>query len=66
MADRDARTLANLTLVTAGVVAAWFVVTTPQLRALVWKAARTALVSTIPGYLAAEAARAWMESQRAA
>jgi hypothetical protein len=61
-----ARTLANVVLVSAGVTAAYFVVTRPRLRRIVFTAVRAWLGAGIPAYLAAEIGRAWVESARRA
>jgi len=59
-----ARTLANVVLVSAGVTAAYFVVTRPRLRRIAFTAVRAWLGAGIPAYLAAEIGRAWVESAR--
>jgi len=60
-----ARTVANLVLVSAGAAVAYVVITTPPLRRLAWAGARWWLGASIPAYLAAQAGRAWMESDQA-
>ena len=66
MEKRTARAVANVVLVTAGVAAAYVVITTPPLRRLVQLAIRRWLGAGVPMYIAAEAGRAWMESGRRA
>jgi len=63
---RTARAVANIVLVTAGVAAAYVVITTPPLRRLAQMAIRRWLGAGVPVYLATEAGRAWMESGRRA
>ena len=64
---RDAaRTAANLVLASAGVAAAYVVLTTPPLRRLAWIGLRVWLGASVPAYLLTEVRRAWMESARAA
>lgn len=64
---RDAaRTAANVLLVSAGVAAAYVVVTTPPLRRLALRAMRVWLGASVPAFVAGEVRRAWMESARAA
>ena len=64
MTDATARTVANVVLVTAGVAAAYVVMTTPRLRRLVVRAARLWLGASVPAYLVTETRRAWVESGR--
>ena len=66
MDDRQARTVANVLLVGAGVAAAYVVITTPGLRRLAIRATQLWLGASLPGYLAQETRRAWMESERTA
>jgi hypothetical protein len=65
MTRASARIAANLVLAAAGVTAAYVVFTTPPLRRLAARAVRIWLGASIPAYLAAEARRAWIESERA-
>jgi hypothetical protein len=58
-----ARTVANLVLVSAGVAAAYVVITTPPLRRLANIASRRWLGASVPGFLIAAAGRAWAESR---
>jgi hypothetical protein len=69
MTSANARTVANVILVSAGVAAAYVIVTTPSLRRLAVRGARLWLGASIPVYLAAQTREAWMasgESPRAA
>jgi hypothetical protein len=66
MTSANARTVANVALASAGVAAAYVVLTTPPLRRLVMRAARIWLGASVPAYLAAETRRAWVESGRTA
>jgi len=66
MTRSGARTAANVLMVAAGVAAAYVVWTTPPLRRLAIRATRVWLGASVPGYLLAEAGRAWVESRRAA
>jgi hypothetical protein len=61
-----ARAVANVVLATAGVAAAYVIVTTPSLRRLAIGATRLWLGASIPAYLLRETGRAWLESERAA
>jgi len=64
--DSGARTVANIALATAGVAAAYVIITTPPLRRLALRAARVWLGVTVPVYLASQIRTAWVESARAA
>jgi len=66
MTSANARTAANVVLVSAGVAAAYVVLSTPSLRRVAVRAARVWLGATIPGFLIAQIGRAWVESGRAA
>ncbi len=66
MTSENARTVANVMLVSAGVAAAYVVWTTPPLRRLAFRAARLWLGASVPGYLADQTRRAWVESGRTA
>jgi hypothetical protein len=66
MTSANARTVANVVLATAGMAAAYVVLTTPPLRRLAFRAARLWLGASVPGYLLGETRRAWVESGRAA
>jgi hypothetical protein len=61
-----ARTVANAVLVTAGIAAAYVILTTPPLRRLAMRAARVWLGASVPVFVANEVRRAWVESGRAA
>src|SRR5262249_20299595 len=61
-----ARTVANLVLVTAGVAAAYVIVTSPPLRRLAATGLRFWLGASVPAYLLAETRRAWADSDRGA
>jgi len=64
MTAPTARTVANLLLATAGVAAAYVVITTPPLRRLAGAGLRMWLGASVPAYLAVQAARAWQDSGR--
>jgi len=64
--EANARTVANVILVSAGVAAAYFVITTPPLRRLAIRAVKLWLGASVPVYLANEAREAWVESGRPA
>jgi len=64
--DSGARTAANIALATAGVAAAYVIITTPPLRRFVLRAARVWLGASVPVYLASQIRTAWVESARAA
>jgi hypothetical protein len=66
MTRASARTTANLVLVTAGVAAAYVIVTTPPLRRLAARVTRMWLGASIPAYLIAQTRRAWIESEQTA
>ncbi len=65
MTGPAARTVANVLLATAGVAAAYVVITTPPLRRLAARGIRLWLGASVPVYLIAQAGRAWQESGRA-
>jgi len=66
MTDANARTVANVILVSAGVAAAYLVITTPPLRRVALRVVRLWLGATVPVYLANQAREAWVESGRPA
>jgi hypothetical protein len=66
MTDARARTVANIVLVSAGVAAAYVVMTTPPLRRLAFRATRLWLGASVPLYLLEQTRRAWVESARSA
>ena len=64
MTDTNARIAANVLLASAGVAAAYIVVTRPPLRRLAFRMARLWLGVCVPAYLADQARQAWLESGR--
>jgi hypothetical protein len=66
MTDANARTVANVILVSAGVAAAYLVMTTPPLRRVALRAIKLWLGASVPVYLVNEAREAWVESGRPA
>ena len=64
MTSASARTFANVVLVSAGVAAAYVVMTTPPLRRLAFRATRLWLGASVPLYLMGQTRRAWVESAR--
>jgi hypothetical protein len=66
MTAQTSRQLANAVLITAGVAAAYVVLTKPPLRRLALTGIRWWLGGSIPVYLVHEIRRAWIESGRAA
>ena len=66
MTASTARTVANVVLVSAGVAAAYVVITTPPLRRLAVRAVRLWLGASVPIYLVSQARHAWVESGRSA
>jgi hypothetical protein len=66
MTSASARTVANVVLVSAGVAAAYVVMTTPPLRRLAFRATRLWLGASVPLYLLDQTRRAWVESARSA
>jgi len=66
MTSATARTVASVVLVSAGVAAAYVVVTTPPLRRLAVLVARRWLGASVPVFLMDQARRAWVESARPA
>ena len=65
MTPDAARRTANVLLVAACVAATCLVVKTPRLKRLATRVARLWLGASVPAYLSAELARAWVESGRA-
>ena len=65
MTGATARRVANVVLISAGVAAAYVVVTTPPLRRLALRGTQWWLGATVPGYLLYLTRRAWMESAKA-
>ena len=66
MTASTARTVANVVLVTAGVAAAYVVITTPPLRRLAANGLRWWLGAGVPVYVANEVRQAWIQSRRTA
>jgi hypothetical protein len=66
MTSTNARTVANVVLTSAGVAAAYVIVTTPPLRRLALRAVRIWLGASVPLYLANQVREAWVESARPA
>jgi len=64
--SETARTISHALVLTAGVAAAYVVITTPPLRRFVLRAARVWLGASLPVYLVREMRRAWVESAPAA
>jgi len=62
MTDQNARTAANVVLVSAGVAAAYMVMTRPPLRRLALTAMRVYLGASLPAFLLTQARQAWVES----
>jgi hypothetical protein len=61
-----ARSVANVVLISAGVAAAYVVITTPPLRRLAANGLRWWLGASVPVYLASEVRQAWVQSGRSA
>jgi hypothetical protein len=59
MTSANARTVANVILVSAGVAAAYVILTTPSLRRLAFRGAQLWLGASVPGYLLNETRQAW-------
>jgi hypothetical protein len=64
MTDEQARTAANVVLASAGVAAAYVVLTTPSLRRLAFRATRWWLGASVPVYLLNQVRLAWVQSAR--
>jgi hypothetical protein len=62
MTDQNARTAANVVLVSAGVAAAYLVLTKPPLRRLAVRAVQLWLGASLPAFLLTQAREAWVES----
>jgi hypothetical protein len=58
----NARTVANVVLASAGVAAAYVILTTPSLRRLAVRGVRLWLGASVPVYLANQAREAWVAS----
>jgi hypothetical protein len=61
-----ARTAANVVLASAGLAAAYVVMTNPPLRRLAIRATELWLGASLPVFLLREARQAWLESGRSA
>jgi hypothetical protein len=61
-----ARTVTNVVLVSAGVAAAFVILTNPPLRRLALRATKLWLGAGVPAYLLDQTRRAWVESGQAA
>ena len=66
MTQQNARIVANVVLASAGVAAAYVVMTTPPLRRFAKRAFRVWLGASLPVFLLETTRRAWVESGRAA
>ena len=64
MTDENARTAANVVLMSVGVAAAYLVLSKPPLRRLAVRAVRLWLGASVPVYLLGETRRAWQQSTR--
>jgi len=62
MTRATARTVANVVLASAGVAAAFVVITNPPLRRLALRVTRVWLGASAPAYLLDQTKRAWVES----
>jgi hypothetical protein len=65
MTSANARTAANVVLASAGVAAAYVILTTPSLRRLAFRGLQLWLGASVPGYLAYQTREAWAASGRA-
>ena len=66
MTDENARTAANAVLVSAGLAAAYIIVTNPPLRRLAVRVVEIWLGASVPVFLMSQAREAWAESGRSA
>ncbi len=66
MTDARARTAANVVLASAGIAAAFVVLTKPPLRRLAFRAVELWLGASVPVFLMNQAKQAWVESGRRA
>lgn len=62
MTDAQARAVANVVLVSAGVAAAYVILTRPPLRRLAFRAVEFWLGASVPVFLMTQAREAWVES----
>jgi len=60
--QENARTVANVVIASAGVAAAYVVLTTPPLRRLAMQAVRLWLGTSVPAFLVDTTRQAWLES----
>jgi len=65
MTRSTARAVANVALITAGVAAAYVIVTTPPLRRLAVNSFRWWLGASVPGYMTGQVREAWVRSASA-
>jgi len=66
MTRSAARSVANVVLVSAGLAAAYVVITTPPLRRLTANGFRWWLGASVPAYLTGQVREAWVQSARTA
>jgi hypothetical protein len=66
MTDANARAAANVVLVSAGVAAAFVILSKPPLRRLAFRAVELWLGATVPVFLMSQVRQAWVESGRRA
>jgi hypothetical protein len=66
MTDENARLAANVVLASAGIAAAYVVLTRPPLRRLAFRAVNLWLGASVPVFLMNQAHAAWVESGRSA
>jgi hypothetical protein len=66
MTRSAARSVANVVLISAGVAAAYVVITTPPLRRLAATGLRWWLGASVPAFVVSQVRQAWLESARAA
>jgi hypothetical protein len=64
MTSANARTVANVVLISAGMAAAYVIVTTPPLRRVALRGLQLWLGASIPVFMAAQVRQAWDESAR--
>jgi hypothetical protein len=62
MTDAQAHAVANVVLVSAGVAAAYVILTRPPLRRLAFRAVEFWLGASVPVFLMTQAREAWVES----
>jgi hypothetical protein len=62
MTAESARTVSTAILISAGVAAAYVVLTTPPLRRLDFLGVRLWLGASVPAYLLSEVSRSWAEA----